>query len=74
MLIVSLVVVSAGIVVLVLGYASTNRQIRRAGRDPSRGEVAYSWEGGVSKRTSAAMLVAWLLIAIGVVLLVVSFL
>ncbi len=60
-----LVVLVIGIVVMVLAGRATAQQTRRAGADPGQGQFAYSWEGGVAKRTSAAMLVAWTMVIAG---------
>lgn len=68
----ALVLLAMGIVLLVLGGMSTTRQSRRTGADPSEGELAYHWQGGTSRRTSAVVLLAWCLIVVGVVLLVVA--
>jgi hypothetical protein len=62
----------AGIVVMIAAGRVVAQQIRRAGADPSRGEFAYARDGGVSKRTSAVMLVAWALVVVGGVLTLVG--
>jgi hypothetical protein len=53
---------------------STSRQIKAAGGDPSQGEFVYSWEGGVSLRTSRFMMLGWVLLVVGVALIVVALL
>ena len=70
MLTAGLIVLALGVLVMIGAGRVTAQQSRRAGADPARGELAYSWQGGVSRATSAAMLGAWALLLVGLALTV----
>ena len=69
-----LIILGLGLVLVVAASVVTFRQVRAAGGDPIQGEFVGAAGGGVSKRTSVVMLLAWLLVIVGAVLLVFSWL
>lgn len=71
-LILGLVLLAVAFVIIVAAARKTAEQSRRAGADPSQGELAYEWQGGVSRATSFVMLGGWALLIIGGVVTIVA--
>jgi hypothetical protein len=74
MLILGFISLAIALGLLVVSGIATSRQIKAAGGDPSQGEFVYSWEGGVSLRTSRFMMLGWVLLVVGVALIVIALL